>query len=451
MINTLYAFPWHKCCIDTVRGSGAYGTDIEVDSNGYPHIIYKEIYDKGLIYVRWDGSGWLYEDISESLLVKEKGTSGMISLELDSMGYPHISTPGPTYIYKDGTGWHRETGMDPGSHDNDYTSLRLDSQGYPHIAYNDKYYIGPDEYTGVRYCWKDGGGWNVNVVVYPDPDKPDVGWYGVSLALDSLNLPHIMYSLGDSFPSDSVTMGYAYKDISSIWRKEYIETSWVSWGHYVNIELDSLDRPLVAYGFGSGTAKLRYANRESGIWNTEWIDTVGYCGHFNGFTLDSIDNPYIVYWSNNWLKIAWDSGEWNIETIDSVTSGDRLVTSYGIAIDKFGYIHISYSRSRGGMDQNRMWYATTHPTVGIGEELPSIGSMLETPSVVYSESVEVRWNVSGRVSISLYDITGRKVKNIYSGSGNRIKTGIKDIPAGIYFVILRSLNYREIKKVTIIK
>ena len=50
----VYSFNWHLVCIDTVRGSGAYGTDIEVDGSGYPHIIYKEIYDLGLMYVHWD-------------------------------------------------------------------------------------------------------------------------------------------------------------------------------------------------------------------------------------------------------------------------------------------------------------------------------------------------------------------------------------------------------------
>ena len=139
----LYPFTWHLVCIDTVRGSGAYGTDIEVDGSGYPHIIYKEIYDLGLMYVHWDGSQWIYEAVQESLGVKIKGTSGSISLELDGLGYPHIgNTGGPAYIWKDSLGWHREAGIDPGTHDIDWVSLRLDSKGYPHMAYNDKYYWG---------------------------------------------------------------------------------------------------------------------------------------------------------------------------------------------------------------------------------------------------------------------------------------------------------------------
>jgi len=37
-----YIFTWHLVFIDAGKGSGAYGTDVEVDSLGYFHIIYKD-------------------------------------------------------------------------------------------------------------------------------------------------------------------------------------------------------------------------------------------------------------------------------------------------------------------------------------------------------------------------------------------------------------------------
>ena len=343
----VYSFTWHLVCIDTVRGSGAYGTDIEVDGSGYPHIIYKEIYDLGLIYCHWDGSQWIYEAVQESLGVKIKGTSGSISLELDGLGYPHIgNTGGPAYIWKDDAGWHREAGIDPGTHDIDWVSLRLDSKGYPHMAYNDKYYDGVYDNYAVKYCYKDEVGWHVQLIASYSNTTAN-GGYGVSLALDSLDLPHIVYSWGDSFVNGHISVGYAYKDTSGAWHKEYFDYPGNVWAHYPNVEIDDSGRVVVVYGFGGGTPILRYGVRDTnGIWDCEWVeDTTKWAGYI-GFYIDSSGGKYISYALGNSLKVAWDtSGIWETECIDSIYSGVRTLTSFGIVRDRYGYLHISYSPS----------------------------------------------------------------------------------------------------------
>ncbi len=451
-----YSFTWYKTCIDTVRGSGAYGTDIEVDSLGYPHIIYKEIYDLGLIYCHWDGSQWLYEDVSESLGVKVKGTSGEISLELDTLGYPHIATPGPTYFYKDIAGWHREAGIDPWSTDIDWVSLRLDSKGYPHMAYNDKYEIGPDEYTSVRYCYKGSTGWHVEEIAEPNPNITSVGEYGVSLVLDSLDLPHIIYSMAD----DTInTVGYAYKDTSGVWHKEFCEPyePYHGWAHYPNVEIDSGGRLVVGYGFGSYDIDLKWGYRDSSGWHCEYVDTVGSPGYDVGMTLKDKKWPYIantVLESYNWLTLTWqDSLGWHKEGVDSISSTAVMnLSSNGVVIDRFGYIHISYRKSFGGVDEDRMWYATTNPEVGIGERFSGNKSILRVSSIVYGESLKIGWGISGDVDIGIYNISGREIKQVYSGSGRKkIRADIGSIVSGIYFVVLKSGKGLVVKKITIIR
>ena len=445
----VYSFTWHLVCIDTVRGSGAYGTDIEVDGSGYPHIIYKEIYDLGLMYVHWDGSKWIYEAVQESLGVKVKGTSGSISLELDGLGYPHIgNTGGPAYIWKDSLGWHREAGIDPGTHDIDWVSLRLDSKGYPHMAYNDKYYDGVYDNYAVKYCYKDEVGWHVQLIASYSNTTAN-GGYGVSLVLDSLDLPHIIYSWGDYDPA--LTIGYAYKDTSGIWHKEYFDYDYTGyyWAHYPNVEIDDSGRVVVVYGFGSADIDLRWGYRDSSGWHCEYVDTVGRPGQELGMFLKEGIWPYIVgetfgIGDSNWVYLHWqDSLGWHKERVDYIGSTSQLQTSIGIVIDRYGYIHISYRRSLEGSDDDRMWYATTNGLIGVEEEFKKQG--IDVPSVVCGSVLRLRVP-EGIERIRMYDIAGREVEWM-SVDSERVFMDVSSLTSGVYFLRLSGRIYR----VTIIR
>ena len=438
----LYPFTWHLVCIDTVRGSGAYGTDIEVDGSGYPHIIYKEIYDLGLMYVHWDGSQWIYEAVQESLGVKIKGTSGSISLELDGLGYPHIgNTGGPAYIWKDDAGWHREAGIDPGTHDIDWVSLRLDSKGYPHMAYNDKYYDGVYDNYAVKYCYKDEVGWHVQLIASYSNTTAN-GGYGVSLVLDSLDLPHIVYSWGDSFVNGHISVGYAYKDTSGAWHKEYFDYPGNVWAHYPNVEIDDSGRVVVVYGFGSADIDLRWGYRDASGWHCEWVDTV--TGGEVGMTLYK-GEPYIVSGgSDYWVHLIWrDSSAWHSDKIDTFTTGSILLSSHGIVVDHNGYIHVSYRRSLEGLDSDRMWYATTNGLIGVEEEFKNAD--IDVPSIVCGSVLRLRVP-DGIERIRMYDIGGREVEWMSVDSG-MVFMDVSGLCSGVYFLRLSGRIYR----VTIIR
>ena len=438
----VYSFNWHLVCIDTVRGSGAYGTDIEVDGSGYPHIIYKEIYDLGLMYVYWDGSQWIYEAVQESLGVKIKGTSGSISLELDGLGYPHIgNTGGPAYIWKDDAGWHREAGIDPGTHDIDWVSLRLDSKGCPHMAYNDKYYDGVYDNYAVKYCYKDEVGWHVQLIASYSNTTAN-GGYGVSLALDSLDLPHIVYSWGDSFVNGHISVGYAYKDTSGAWHKEYFDYPGNVWAHYPNVDIDDSGRVVVVYGFGSADIDLRWGYRDASGWHCEWVDTV--TGGEVGMTLYK-GEPYIVSGgSDYWVHLIWrDSSAWHSDKIDTFTTGSILLSSHGIVVDHNGYIHVSYRRSLEGLDSDRMWYATTNGLIGVEEELRD--KEVDIPSIVCGSVLRLRVP-DGIERIRMYDIGGREVEWMSVDSG-MVFMDVSGLCSGVYFLRLSGRIYR----VTIIR
>ncbi|MFO8062398.1 MAG: lamin tail domain-containing protein [bacterium] len=69
--------------------------------------------------------------------------------------------------------------------------------------------------------------------------------------------------------------------------------------------------------------------------------------------------------------------------------------------------------------------------------------------------IELAVPASSSMNISLYDLTGRQVKNIFTGSmpggRNRLYMNTSDIAAGTYFIRLSSQNKSIIKKINIIK
>ena len=336
------------------------------------------------------------------------------------------------------------------THDIDWVSLRLDSKGYPHMAYNDKYEIGADEYTSVRYCYKDSSGWHVEVIGGPNPNIVWVGEYGVSLALDSLDLPHIVYSVGDNWDqtdSNRITFGYAYKDTEGIWHKEYLDTSRSKLAHYPNVDIDDSGRFVVVYGFGSADIDLRWGYRDSSGWHCEWVDTVGSPGLNLGMFLDNKDNSIWVAnrCSDTWMYLNWrDSLGWHKERVDSVSSGSAMtLTSFGIVRDRNGYLHISYSKSLNGIDDNRMWYATTNQLIGVEEEFKKQG--IDIPSIVCGSVLRLRVP-DGIERIRMYDIVGREVEWMSVDSG-MVFMDVSGLGSGVYFLKLSGRIYR----VTIIR
>ena len=326
---------WSTETVDSTGNVGRH-TSIAIDSSNNPHISYYDETNDDLKYAYYDGS-WHTETVDSTGDVGE-----YTSIALDSSNNPHISyhdimNADLEYAYHDGSSWYIET-VDY-FHDVGFiNSIALDSSNNPHISYFD--YTNYD----LKYAY-DGNGdrdFSDEGEIQTVDSTGDVGDY-TSLALDSSNNPHISY-----YDATNDDLKYAYYDGS--WHTETVDSTG-NVGQYTSIALDSSNNPHISY-FDYTNYDLKYVYDSDGDGDltdetSQTVDSTGNVGWFTSLALDSSNNPHISYydaWSDA-LKYVYDSdgdGDLTDETSQTVDSTDNVGYFTSLALDAFGYVHISY-------------------------------------------------------------------------------------------------------------
>lgn len=241
------------------------------------------------------------------------------SIAVDILGNPHIAYyqkagsgtdyPKLKYTYMDQAGWHTETLESTPAGSGFYVSLALDSLNYPHIAYSQST---PDK---LKYIYKDVSGWHF----FDLANNTDISH--VNLVLYQ-NKPQISY-----YENTQERIKYAYYN-GTAWSFEDV-TPTATGGHWNSLALNPSGNPRISYYDiynGSNIGSLRYAKRTpTGIWQIAVVDDSANVGTWNSLALDSSGNPRISYNVNDVnggaLKYAyWDNIQWIIETVDSLKS-----------------------------------------------------------------------------------------------------------------------------------
>jgi hypothetical protein len=117
---------------------------------------------------------------------------------------------------------------------------------------------------------------------------------------------------------------------------------------FISMALDGEDRAHIAYHEGTfyGEASdLKYARYDGASWTTEIVDAPGRVGRGSSLALDSAGRPHIAYFdeTNATLKYArFDGSGWVVTTIDDV---EYIAFNFrtAIAIDSQDRVHIAYS------------------------------------------------------------------------------------------------------------
>ncbi len=346
---------------------------LAVDGAGHLHLAYGGDH----LYYAWhDGTSWHYEIVDDS-----RSVGNDASLALDSAGRPHIAYAargGLKYAYSDGAQWYIETiesGSDPSS--GAVPSLVLDSLDRPHIAYcrvenlschelvhawyngaswqmetidnyevgyanpslaidaSDRLHVAYVAHGYLNYALMDGTSWTITPV--------DVSWsYAHSLALDQSGQPHIGY-----YDTENGNVAYASYDGSS-WQIQVIQYALDNGVATIALNIDSLDRPSLAYWVPGENPYLAYAYMEGGSWAFSTVDqgTAWMSPGFVSLAADDAGSPLLAYslWSRGLACARYDGSSWQIETVDNTDSAGWYTS---LALDDLGQPHISYASTWG--------------------------------------------------------------------------------------------------------
>ena len=243
---------WYIVTVEDQGDGGSTGSrsSLALDATDHPHISYLlkrttgHIFTYDLRYVHFDGKDWTFETVDA------EGTTGWdTSLALSPGGDPRISyhTDLPEVVrYAEWLGdhWNLET-VDQGGRP---SSLRLDSAGRPRIANHGTAPRDPQ----LRFAYRDEDHWHTERVDSQGVSPLGGSRAGVSLALDSGDLPHIAYV-------DFVTgaLQYASQSATGAWQIEVIDTG-PNVGDYCSLQIDRQDVAHISY-LDQTTGTLKYA------------------------------------------------------------------------------------------------------------------------------------------------------------------------------------------------
>ncbi|MFX1263018.1 MAG: PKD domain-containing protein [Promethearchaeota archaeon] len=290
--------------------------------------------------------------------------------------------------------WSIETIDQGGSDVGLYTSIVLDSNNHPHISYFDR------TSGALKYAKYTGTQWEIETIETIDYAT----YYGYavtfysSIALDSNDYPHISYNEG--FTSYG-SLKYA-KWTGNEWSIETVD-SWGSsgFGEFSSLAIDSTDKPHISYK-GNGW-EVRYAHWTGSTWDIESIypgpQTVG----STSLTLDSVDNPYIVYIDSYNEKLLYCnkiSGEWTVESVES-SLGSVWDTSFDLDGEDNPHITISsYTISSDTSIQYDYKYLTLTNDVWNSDSIDTDSNIK-----VIEHSLKLDSNNNPHVSYSVQDTT----------------------------------------------
>jgi hypothetical protein len=373
---------WNIQTVNPPDVQAGYWPSLVVDTQDRPHIAYySDVLNMtyNLTYAVWDGSSWDYQTVETTGW--NGVVPGVISLRLDSHGWPHIAYSAdlgtdPRYVHWNGTRWLAET-PDPGAMTHhESVSLALDYSDFPWISYEDA------SVNGIKCAHWDGTQWTIERVSLPG-EKAGI----TSIAVDSKGVPHLTYSPELMGPPQFL---YYRSRPGGTWVSETADpTLRVA---DVSFAMDSHDEPRIAYmrwsGPGEFDAELRYAY-------APWVDT---------YPPVSRILPISPYWNGNPIQAnATDESGVANATLWYRFSGDNTTwgswTQYSTLSSPPWTWYFTFPGGEGYYE----YYSTAVDIMGNAEPPPANADAIEgydtTPPVSMALPVSPYWHSTSPMGV----------------------------------------------------
>jgi hypothetical protein len=300
-----------------------------------------------------------------------------------------------------------------------------------HSVWHD--WSGPD--AEIWYKYYDGTNWSSVENVSNDND--DSGW--PDIAIDSLGRLHVVwmdYGTWDIF--------YRMKDSSGWGSVIHLEPYISSYSCDPCIAIDLNNNPHIVWEERSSPEYVIYTYFDGLVWKIIKVDSANAGVQWPVIAMDMYDRAHIIYFKDYKLYYVCYEETTKIvgpEMINPSEPGYALVPA--IAVDN-QYLRCLFSE---GITGNEIWYSY--------REIPSCVEEIErykVSSIVYNNKFSFSFSLDkpSYVRLSIFDITGRKIKVIRFGrleKGKYRKDIRLEIPSGIYFLILEGDGRKKIGKI----
>ncbi|HEC78484.1 MAG TPA: T9SS type A sorting domain-containing protein [candidate division WOR-3 bacterium] len=440
---------------------------LTIDTNNIPHIVYDKIYMKSVAYAHRSSGVWQKEMVDSAYLCFG------FSIICDSNNNPHISY----YVCKDSSfsktyichgcrqdNWIIDTldsinGWLGNYFENINSSINIDTLGLPGIAYI--VWNVEDSLHYIKYAHYDGIDWDTSVVeydsAYANIQKAPTD-YSPSLEFSSKNIPYIaFYHVYALYNSDTLKIAY-YDDTLSKWIVDPVLCD-IQAGIPVSLSLNSQGYPFIAHSAGGG---LWCSWWDGFSWQHEYTgNDLGWTGIRIDLDLDSLDNPHIAYLPDPMVAHPCYSykqnGMWyNCGWIEPDSSTLTTHADISFALDSNDQSHVCYP----AQTSNAYFKYAKGTFVGIEEvssKMPESRYELEVYPNPSRGIVNIAYTLLkySDIELSIYDVTGSRMNVLKQEKippgyyQERIDT--KNLSSGIYFVVLRQDNVKVSKKFLLVK